>query len=117
MRNLFTVATLALVGCYSESKYQEEFDAKWCEQTKACGGECSETTAPVGSGFDTATADLLDGCDYDAKAAKDCIDAEWTCSPEVAGFSYPITAEACHNVYVCSGSDGAQTTPTPTTGS
>jgi hypothetical protein len=111
MRNLIYVATLALVACgYSEDKYAEDFAAKYCDQLVECGGEpCADAT-----GTDTTdTTPVDDSCEFDSGAAKECIDAAWECSEEVAGFSFPIPAEICGKVYVCSGT-GTTTEPTTT---
>jgi hypothetical protein len=110
MRNLITVATLALVACgYSEDKYAEDFAAKFCEQQVECGGDPCEdgTTDTTGT---TTTEPVDDTCEFDAKAAKECIDAAWDCTPEIAGFSFPQPADVCANVYVCDGTE--PTTPT-----
>ena len=85
MRNLIYVATLALVACgYSEDKYAEDFAAKYCDQLVECGQDpCADATTTE----TTDTTPVDDSCEFDSGAAKECIDAAWECSEEVAGFN------------------------------
>lgn len=106
MRNLVYVAALALVGCYSEDKFADDYAAKLCDMIVECGGEpCADAT-----GTTDTTATATGECDFDAKAAKECIDATWECSPETGGFSFPIPADVCLDV--CGGGGGTTTEET-----
>ncbi len=105
MRNLMTIFTLALVACgYSEEKYAEDLAAKLCDTLVECGGECVE-----GTGTGTGTVEIPDTCEFDSKAAKECIDATWECT-DVGGVQFPTPAAVCATVYVCEGT-GETTTP------
>ena len=113
MRNLITFATLALVACgYSEDKYAEDLATKLCDMVLECTGEPCPETATGTTGTTGTTATVPDDCEFDGAAAKECIDAEWTCSEEVAGFSFPVPADVCANVYVCGETTGSEATGT-----
>lgn len=105
MRNLKYLAAFALVACgYSEDKFAEDFAAKMCDMIVECGGDpCADATGTDTTGTTGGT------CDFDAGAAKECVDAKWECSEEVGGISFPIPADVCANV--CGGG-GAETTGT-----
>jgi hypothetical protein len=93
MRTLVPLAALALVACgYSEEKFAEDRATKTCEAYAECMGE----ECPAGSDFG-----MVEGCEFDPQAARDCIAAEWTCTEPVSGFSFPLPPDVCNNVWVC----------------
>ncbi|MCB9687302.1 MAG: hypothetical protein H6738_14145 [Alphaproteobacteria bacterium] len=107
MRNLVYLAAVAsLAGCLSEAKYNQKYAEKYCEEWAACG---VATECPIDS---TGTSAEDDGsCDFDRKAANDCLKGEWTCSDGLEGYNFPETPAACDNV--CGGGGGG-TTPEDT---
>jgi hypothetical protein len=109
-----TIVALA-VGCaaddgkggYSEDDFREDFAAAYCDQLVECGADpCADAT-----GTGTTTTSPTGGCTFSADAAQACIDAAWACTEEVAGFSFPIPAEVCNEVFDC----GTTSSTTPTT--
>ena len=100
MRNLVLAAatTLTLVGCLSQSAYEEKFVEKYCEEWKACNTATPDDCPMEGSGTGTTTAEAEDNCDYDSGAAKDCLNGEWTCNDEFEGFEVPVPPAVCADV-------------------
>ncbi|MCA9492682.1 MAG: hypothetical protein KC621_22265 [Myxococcales bacterium] len=109
MRNLVTLAAVAsLAGCLSEAKYNEKYATKYCEEWVACA---VATECPVDSTGTSAEEDS--SCDFDRKAANDCLKGEWTCSDGLEGYQFPEPPAACDNV--C-GSGGNSTDDTAAAG-
>lgn len=101
MKNMmFISALVALAACgMSEDKFADKFADKACE---TCESWCD---LPEGddSGED-ATAD----CDFDSKAAKECLKADWTCETIGEGdaaIEFPDLPAVCGTVYDCGSGD------------
>lgn len=108
---------LVLVACgYSEEKYADDYTAAMCDNLTAC--EADVVAAYVALGVDEATAQATfdttytatceaeatddtgggeDTCDYDAAAAKECVDGvkEMSCAFWSTGLGLPA---ACATV-------------------
>ncbi|TVQ89197.1 MAG: hypothetical protein EA397_15590 [Deltaproteobacteria bacterium] len=97
MKKLMLVsAVIFAAACgLSESKFNDEFGEKFCEMLE----ECSEGDMECEDG-DADEGDVEDhGCDYNADAAKDCLDGEWGCSEATEFFpSFPEPPAACGRV-------------------
>ncbi len=113
MKNLTLFALPMLAACgLSEEKFAEEYAQTFCDKIVEldCGTECVEAT-----GTDTtATATGTDTCEYDAKAAKDCLNGEWVCTDFGGGFLFPEGPAECLQVYVCTDTDTTATATTAT---
>jgi hypothetical protein len=111
MKNLFAVSTLfALAACgISEDDFAAEYADKYCAELETCGSDftCSTT------GTTTATTTAVADCEFDAAAAQDCLDGEWTCDDTL---KLPIPPAACGTVYTCATGTTGTTTTTGTTG-
>ena len=109
--NRFLLATslVALTACgMSEDKYNEESIRLSCEFIIECYADL-ELYADVDECIADVTADQEDppeGCEYDAKAAKDCLSGldEMACPAEG---DLPETPAACEDVYVCEDTEAA----------
>lgn len=114
MKNLTLFALPLLVACgYSESKFEEDFAAAFCDKaTELDCGECVEATGTTTATTGTDAAE----CDYDSKAAKDCIDGEWTCTEITVPGADPILfvtpPDICLDVYDCGTATGTTGTTT-----
>jgi len=99
MKNkLILSSVLVLAACgLSESKFQDKFGDKLCEEYAACNPE----TDCEGSDAD---ADALD-CDYDKAKAKECLDGAYECDDSFGeGFEFITVPAACGEVYTnCTG--------------
>lgn len=102
MRNaiMFPALFLAVACGYSEEKYADDYVEKFCAEWADCapdGSSCpvsnSEAECPEGETCPEFT------CDFNADAAKDCIDGAWTCNDEFEGFEFPEGPSACNNVF------------------
>jgi hypothetical protein len=87
MKKLLIGATLVLGACgLSQDKFEEEFGAKYCEANNACLEaaelEPIDCDAAVDGGDDVAEVE----CEYDAGAAKECLDAIDTAECDELGF-------------------------------
>lgn len=104
---LALISTVALVGCLTPSRFDSKYEAKFCEEWEACNPDFSCDLAPL---------DYSD-CDFDRKAAKDCLDAQWTCDQSNSAFPKVVAPDACESAYVCNaGTTGGTTTTTTDTG-
>ncbi len=98
MRTLITISSLlALSACMSEAGFEKKSLAN-CEEAACADMDCN-----AGSDIE-----IPDTCEFDAKAAKDCIKGEWTCSGD-EGFDYVVAPDACLDVYVCGEVEGTGT--------
>lgn len=110
MRNLVYAATaLSLVGCLSQSAFEEKYAEKFCAEWAECN--TAGTECPTG-GTGTGTGEEAE-CDYDSGAAKDCLNEEWTCNDDFPGFEFPVPPSACANV--CGDGGGGETDMTDMT--
>jgi hypothetical protein len=104
MRAMWLPVVLGLGACgISEDKFQEEYVGSTCELMMECP---DESATGVSFGFDSAAdceafigaffALSVGGCDYDAKAAKDCLASfdSMTCDA-----SADTDAAVCAEVY------------------
>jgi hypothetical protein len=109
MKYLTLSALPLFVACgYSESKFEDDFAAAFCDKaTELDCGECIEVT---GDTTTTTTMDAAD-CDYDSKAAKDCVDGEWTCTeitvPGADPIQFVTPPAICADVYDCGTATGS----------
>lgn len=103
MRNLvYAAAAVSLAGCLSEEAYNTKYAEKYCEEWDACG---VATPCPQ-----DGMGESDESCDFNRKAANDCLKGEWTCSDGLEGYNFPSPPAACDNV--CTGGSG--TTPEET---
>lgn len=78
-----------MIGCgVSEDKFSEKFADKYCNEWTSCGAEEDWGECPVGAG-DVLTSN----CEFDAKAAKDCLKGSWTCDDV-----FPEQPSVCEDV-------------------
>ena len=102
MRAMWLPVVLGLGACgISEDKFQEEYIGKTCDLMMECS---DESATGVTLGFDSAAdceafigaffALSVSGCDFDAKAAKECLGSfdSATCDA-VAGTEAAVCAE------------------------
>ena len=105
-RFMFVAGLVALTGCgLSEDKYAEESIRLSCEFIMECYADL-ELYASVDECITEVTADQEDppaDCEYDAKAAKDCLSGLGDLECPAEG-ELPETPAACEEVYVCEGS-------------
>lgn len=123
MRRLLPALLLApLVACgVKEDKFQEEFGAKSCEALFECevGGDSGsfgagfffETEADCVAFYDFAFALGTGGCDYDKKAAKECLAEIDDLSCDASGDDASTTG-ACAEVYTGDGCGWGETSDT-----
>jgi len=92
MRSILSLAPLLLISCLSYEKYGERVSNKDCTE----GRVCSESYQ---CNFDPAE-DLpaAEDCDFDRSAARDCLDAEWTCNTNFTGFEFAVRPTSCEAV-------------------
>lgn len=109
-RFMYVAGLVALTGCgLSEDKYAEESIRLSCEFIMECYADL-ELYASVDECITEVTADSEDPpdtCEYDAKAAKDCLSAleDMECPAEG---ELPETPAACEDVYVCEDTNAAE---------
>ena len=95
MRNLFISAALLLAACGpSEDSFSEDFLAAACDAGCELDSEfyCNP---PEATGTTDATTETE--CEFDKKAAKDCLNGEFTC--DETGLT--VAPAECANVYSC----------------
>jgi len=107
--NRFLLATslVALTACgMSEDKYNEESIRLSCEFIIECYADL-ELYDSVDACITELTDELQDpasGCEYDSKAAKDCLSGLEDLECPAEGET-PTTPVACDEVYVCADTD------------
>lgn len=89
------VACMVLSGCpLTEKRFAEAFVPAYCEVWDACN--TSSRFCPV------KLDDFESGdCDYDRSAARECLEATFTCADETEGFEFVETPEACLAHRIC----------------
>lgn len=98
MRDVLWLAVLVVgAGCLTQSKFEERYLEKRCEETAKCAGSSSDECLVL-------DIECSDG-DYDRGAARDCLSSEWSCNTDFPGFEYPIKPTSCDNV--CGGGEVA----------
>ena len=89
MRNLFISAALLLAACGpSEDSFADDFLAN------ACDAACDDSEFYCNPGDSTTDGTSSVECDFDKKAAKDCLNGEFTCDGE-EGATYTVAPAAC----------------------
>lgn len=130
MQRLLSSMTLGcLVGCgVSESRFIERYNERVCSECEDAAVEfcedednqdmlmCEEAEVSDGAGFGCdelesffRSDDAFDDCDYDAKAAADCLKGEWVCKTDLAPVLYPDYPDICEQVWVCGSATTAAT--------
>ena len=95
MRNLLYVSALvALGGCLSQTKFEEKFADKYCEEYLAC---TTAEGATCGEGTGTTDAEPV-ACEFDKAAAKACLDGTYSCNDEFPGVEFVVIPAECANV-------------------
>ena len=85
-------------GGSPEEEFGLAFVDRYCDEWDACvtsGEPCLFEGTTTGGGTTTTTTDP---CEFDAVAAQACLDGEWTCNTEYAGFEFVMTPDACGDV-------------------
>jgi hypothetical protein len=93
-RVLGALLASVVAGCLSYDAFLEKKSNKYCEELAKCN---PETPCEIPAGVDTGSPAEED-CDYDAGAARDCLNGVWTCDDRFPGFEYPVPAQACFAV-------------------
>jgi hypothetical protein len=127
MRGLLGAVTLvSLNGCgVGESRFIERYNERVCSEcedasVEFCADEdnqdmlmCQEAELSDGAGFGCdelesffQSGDSFDDCDYDAKAASECLKEEWVCKTDLAPVLYPDYPDICEDVWVCGSATG-----------
>ena len=106
MRNgsLLSAILLTCACGPSEETYAQDFHDKLCVLQWDCQYDLMDdmgcgTTVPADQG------DYAD-CDFDSEKARKCIEAEWTCNTDYAGFEFIEPAKVCNRVYRCGQGEG-----------
>ncbi len=90
MRTLLAVSTAAiLTGCLNQESFGEEYVEKFC----AVHDECDTSSRMCPVDLDGATS--ASNCDFDKKAARECLKADFGCDDEIPGFEVVTQPEAC----------------------
>ncbi|MEZ4316474.1 MAG: hypothetical protein R3F61_03170 [Myxococcota bacterium] len=93
MRNLLLGGIAVLAGCgISEDKFAED----WVETYCAAYDECDTSGRPCPVNIENQTPAA--SCEFDKKAAKDCLSADLTCDDTIAGFEVVEAPESCYIV-------------------
>ena len=104
----FAIALTLASGCkLTPERFQEEFDAIYCDELPSCTGlSCKD----IGySGFEL-------NCPLNQKLARECLKGEWVCNrddPENPFLEFP---EACFDIHFCNGFQTDETSATTGTG-
>lgn len=103
MKRSLVLSLLVLAGCMSPARFDSKFEARFCEEWKSCNPE-----------FECELAELdYSDCEFDGKAAKDCLSGDWVCDTSNSAFPLVEPPEVCNQVYTgCTADTG---TPQPTT--
>ena len=92
MRDAMLPLLLAtVVGCLSYGEFLDRKTAKWCEELAKCN-----PNTPCEGPVDTGYTD--EDCNFDAKAARQCLNGLWVCDDRFVGFEYPVGPQACEAV-------------------
>ncbi len=99
-------------GPMSEAQFAKLYQEQLCDMIVEldCGQPCVDPTGTTTSFTDTETF----YCVFDAAAAADCINGQWTCTDFGGGFLFPEGPGACFDVYTCTGSSTNTTGTTVT---
>lgn len=92
--------TLGLTGCLSEKGFAEEFVPRYCAIWDGCitdGRFCPVTVED----YEKVN------CDFDRSAAKECLEAEYTCVDDVEGVEFVEIPTACIANRICTNFDGS----------
>ena len=120
-RLLSGIALWCLVGCgVPESRFIEKYNERVCTECEDAAAEfcedednqdmlmCEEVEASGGAGFGCEelesfehSSEAFEECDYDAKAAADCLKGDWVCKTDLAPVLYPDYPDICEQVWVC----------------
>lgn len=96
---LISLALISLASispsCSSYSGFLNKKSEKYCQVQAECNPEIS---CDLANSLDTGYTSSDEDCDFDARAARDCLRGEWTCSKEIPEFSYPIPPKVCASV-------------------
>ena len=81
----------------SERDFLEAFTEKFCAEWEACNPDfaCS-------GGSDTTT--VVERCEFDLDAGRDCLDGEWICNDSNTAFPIVEMPMACNQVFDCTSS-------------
>lgn len=86
MKNLLIGATLVLGACgLSQDKFEEDFAATFCEKNNTCLEAAELPTIDCDADVEVDDVEEVE-CDYDAAAAKDCLDQLDTAECSELGF-------------------------------
>lgn len=111
MKNAALIVLFALAGCLTPTKYNAQYDAKFCEEWTACNPdeECELPETDYSS------------CSFNKEAARSCLDGEWICDNSNTAFPTLGIPAVCADVYQnCvldtgpTGTAGGASTGTPT---
>jgi hypothetical protein len=112
MQRIALIMTLALASAcgINANNFEDEYDAKFCDEWKACDAEfVCDDPVPLD----------VEGCEFNKANAKECLDAAWTCDQSNSAFASLLQPEACTAVWACvadgSTSSGSTSTATGTT--
>jgi hypothetical protein len=88
-------STCSATACgITEDEFAAGYTDKYCAQLETCGSDFACST----SGTTATTTTALANCEFDAAAAQDCLDGEWTCDDSL---NLPNPPAACGTVYTC----------------
>lgn len=95
---LLCLSATLLPGCLQEDEFIEDYDEAACAWLADCNeaideGECLQ-------GAEAARSSIPDGCDWNRKAAKRCLDGMWNLECPGQGFDVTLP-EACDFVWEC----------------
>jgi hypothetical protein len=91
-RFLLVVVALGVAGCLTYEGFLRKKEAKYCEMLAECN---PDTPCEIPSATDTGYGDF-DDCDFDSRAARDCLRGVWTCDDTFGpAWSYPLDPEVC----------------------
>jgi len=90
MRRLSVLSLVPLVGCLTYESFLAQRFEKECEIEKACNPDldCDDDTG----------LPAPEDCDFDAGAARDCLNGGWVCDDTSPGFEYAIPPQICDAV-------------------
>jgi hypothetical protein len=90
MRRLPVLLLVLMVGCLTYDRFLQLKQEKECETEQACNPQldCETDTGALSA----------EACDFDAGAARECLNGEWVCYDESTGFEFAIPPQICDAV-------------------
>ncbi len=95
MNRVTMAGLLFLTGCMSQSGFYDEFVPTYCEYHDACN------TSGLACAVTLTDAEPASDCDFDAKAARECLEGPFECDETINGFEVVVAPAACEASRIC----------------